>query len=276
MADDPQSALKHVAAEDLPDVVRIASELYSRESERDSVRDSTVAAAMEMDIPLAYMERAAVIAQQERIDKAIAQRRKRTAAAIAACAVVGAAIAGGVKVAVSPNTNPPAPIVWSVGGSVDKWTPNLSPGSQATLTTRREESRGTVAVVNVTQFSPTTKSSGYFVNLDTRSLPSDISRYRELRATVKGNGLSHIRFAFENGNERWKTDVLAVPAQWGSELRVPLDSTGLDYQQRSGGVWHTERFKPLDKAAKLSVKLGDTVNPSDSRGEVAIDTIKID
>jgi hypothetical protein len=268
--------LDNVPREDMPEVVRIASELYVEDQSRqgrseakeeeEQARKAYVDAAAEMDIPVEYLQRGAAELQARRVERIKRQRRRRVGIIAGVCAVLGVGLTTwAVRRATQPVPTPPA-MTYHMQQAAEQWTPNINPQSSASISFAQD---GTATVL-VKKFVSQPGTTNYFVNLDTTSLPRTLTGYRDIRFKVRGTGLPNIRVYLENGpTERWRSRALPVSSTW-EERSVRLDDFELQRRATSSDTWRVESYRPPEHARKLSFKLGSYVNDVSSSGEVSI------
>lgn len=254
-----------VTPEEMPEVVRVASRLFEEERAATQEQQSTIQAASELDLPPEYLERAADRVHADRVAQIQTRRRKRNGV----IATVGvAAVLGGGWVVTHPK--PPAPAVLDFESApLTTWGLNTDAGSSAGVTFPQEAGHGAVAQVKVNQFG----GGEYFVNLDSTNVPKSVNGYRTVTFQVRGQGLSHVRLALENGDERSRSVVLPVSASWQT-FWLPLDR--FDHQTRRGDKWRNDGTGLPRAVQRLSFKLGTQVNDPGQQGTVAIDGIKFE
>lgn len=254
-----------ITPEEMPEVVRVASRLFEEERTATQEQQSTIKAASELDLPPEYLERAADRVHADRVAQIQARRRKRNG--VLATVGVAAVLGGGWAVT---HPRPPAPAVLDFESAPQTaWGLNTDAGSRAAVTYPQEAGHGAVAQVKVNQFGGT----DYFVNLDTNSVPKSVDGYKTVTFQVRGQGLSHVRLALENGDERSRSVVLPVTAAWQT-FRLPLDR--FDHQTRRGDKWRNDGTGTPRGVQRLSFKLGSQVNDPTQQGTVAIDGVKFE
>jgi hypothetical protein len=270
--------VKDVPPEELSEVVRVAGELYDRESTEKRERRATVDAAAEMGIPEEYMERAAAEVHARRVAEVKTRRSRRTATVAALAALAG--LGGGAYVltrhsaAPSPPLTASAPLVETFDAPLaQSVTLENNPGSEAALTQQTDASNG-VAVVRVSRFAPDARGK-FFVNLDTVSGSKDLRGRQNVSFDVRGRGLPYVRLFLENGDERWRSPAMPVSAAWTAH-RLPLSQ--FEYQTRDGasGAWRVRRYRAPGTVQRVSFKLGEYVNDARARGEVALDDLRFE
>lgn len=235
-----------------------------RHQEQEARDASMVAAAREVGVPEAYLERARALYRQQQRSLALKKR-------IAAGAVVGLVAAGGITVIASPGP-PPAPWVESFDGAQDRWTLAKNGETTAALRFESRDGRGEVAVLAVDRFGPD-GDGRYQANLDSLG-PVDLERHRGVRFAVRGDGLGTIRLYLESPAERWRSPPLSVGAEW-REHQLSLDR--FEHQTRGpGGAWKVGGAREPGKVQKLSFKLGHFINDSGAAGRVEIDDLRIE
>jgi len=261
------SQLDHIPPEQMPEVLSAATRLYEAEREARQERKSAVDAAAELDIPEEYLERAAVQVTEQRA-RAVVRRRTRTrviAGTVAAIAAIGV----GWTVTHRP---PLAPTVYTFSATSDQtWSPNVSVGSQATVTYPQVIGRGTVANIHIGKMQPAATGE-YVVNFDTHAVPKSIAGYHTVTFWARGDGVGHVKVAFENGDERWRSTLLNVGSQW-REYQLPLGQFEHQVRANSTASWHGAGTGAPSTAGRISFKLGQYVNDPSTTGDLQIDRI---
>jgi hypothetical protein len=267
--------LKDVPPAEMPEVLRVASELYARdraEIERAEQSHELKQAAEELDLPAECLERAAAVVHAEKAAQIRETRRRRNGA----LAVLGVALAlwGGWRVM---NPPPPAPVAYTFSpASSAQWTLDLNSGSQARVTFDAQTGRDGAAVVTVDRFGARERDGQFFVNLDSTQVPPTLAGYRTVTFRVRGSGLDQVRLYLEAGpTERWRSPPMPVSGDW-QEHRLRLEQ--FDYQRRrsSADTWRRESYRQPGAIERLSIKLGHYVNEVGDRGSVAIDDLRFE
>ena len=251
----------------MSEVISAATRLFDADREARQERKSAVDAAAEMDIPEEYLERAAVEVRERRA-QAVIQRHRRTQIMVGTVAAI--AVLGGTWAVT--HRPPPAPTVYTFSATSDQtWSPNVSAGSSATVTFPQVAGRGTVANVHIDKMQPASTGE-FFVNLDTHAVPTTIRGYHTVTFSARGDGVGHVKLAFENGDERWRSTLLDVGSGW-REYQLPL--TQFEHQIRPNGsaTWHNEGTGAPTTAGRISFKLGQYVNDPTTTGDLQIDRV---
>lgn len=257
-----------VTPEEMPEVVRVASRLFEEERAATQEQQSTIKAASELDLPPEYLERAAERVHTDRVAQ-IHQHRRRRNSLLATAGVV--AVLGGGWVVTHPKS--PAPVVLGFEQSPQiSWGLNKDSASRAELTFPQEAGHGAVAQIQVDQFG-SAPDGKYRVNLDTNNVPKTLNGYKTFTFQVRGTGLSSIRVALENGNERSRSRILPVSPTWQT-FRLPLSQ--FDHQTGTEDNRRTDGTGPPRAVQRLSFKLGAQVNDPGQQGTVAIDDIRFE
>lgn len=246
--------------EEMNEAIRLADEMYRKESEANRERTAAVQAAGELGIPESYLDRAAQEIHARRVER-IQQTRRRNRR-------LGAAILGlavGILIALSAaNLRPmkvePVQIATSGAG------PRVNPGTVA-----RIASTNTSATIEVERFVPDSQGH-YFANAELSPPPGGLEGYRQVSFTVQGTGtLSSIRLDFEQGDTRWRSRNIGVSPQ---PQTVSLSIREFERQSRIGqDQWRTRGFRYPEKVKKITFKVGETVNPAEAQGSVTIDNL---
>lgn len=267
--------LKDVPPTEMPEVLRVASELYARdraEVERSEQSQELKKAAEELDLPAEYLEQAAAVVHAEKVAQIRAARRRRNSV----LAVLGVALGiwGGWRVTHPP---PPEPVAYTFSAaSANQWTLDRNPESQARLTLDPRVGRDGAAVVTVDRFAAPGQDGRFFVNLNSAQVPPTLAGYDTVAFRVRGDGLSQVRLYLEAGpTERWRSPAVPVSGDW-QEARLQLNQ--FDYQTRrsSSDEWRTGRYRPPGPIERLSFKLGYYVNDMDARGSVTLDDLRFE
>src|SRR5947209_2320151 len=112
--------LKDVSEEDMPEVVRVASELYERDREQaaqDQAKQAYVDAAGEVGLPPEYMERASAEVHARRVARIKQRRTVRMAWLAAAVVALGGMLA--VRLASHSPSHPLPP--YTIAMNADQW-----------------------------------------------------------------------------------------------------------------------------------------------------------
>jgi hypothetical protein len=272
------SRLEQLSPEEMPEVVRIASQLYEQDRTRDAEaqeRQAYVDAAKEVDLPPEYMERAAAELQARRIEQVRRRRRVRKGALATLGAIV--VLAGVWQVTHQP---PPSPSLSHF--TAQQWQLDANPETKANVTFQNPDTgalvvngRNNVAVIHVDRFVPSASDGQYFVNLNTVGTPPTLSGYRTVSFFAKGNGLSTIRLYLEAGAaERWRSPALQVTGDWRQQT---VDLNQFDYQTRASDSAPWKRsgaFRQPDHVDRLSFKVGSYMNEVTAHGDVALDSLE--
>jgi hypothetical protein len=255
--------------EELPEVLREAVRRQEvDERERDALRDreSYAEAAQEMGISRAELDRAAAESHAATVARIRRGRRVRNTALAAGVAVL--AMAGGYRA-----LNPPAPepTTWTFQSDAQAWSGDFNPRS--TGSARQEGGRG---VIQVERF--VAEDDGrYWANLNTTSVPASVRRHDAITLRVRGDGgLGEARVFLENGpTERWRSSPIPVETEWRTIL-VRMDE--LEHQTRpdSRSPWRSTRGRSPDAVTGVSLKVGHPFNPTNARGRVEVDDLRID
>lgn len=271
--------LDNIPPEEMPEVVRVASELYEKDREREAEaaeRQATVQAAAEVGLPEEYLHRAAAELHARRVEQVKQRRRRRNGL----LAVGGAVLALGTAAIVDSQLRQSAPtptsitqparsgLVLSSPFSPTHWNLNSNSGTQATVTFQND-----TAVIHVDRFAPDAKNQ-YFANLNTLDGPKNLAGYRTASVWVKGS-LPQVRLYLENGNERWRS--LPIPVE-GQERLVRLDLNDFEYQTRPdrNATWQKESYKPPETVETMSFKTGWFVNDANASGEVSLRDLRFE
>lgn len=268
--------LENVSPQEMPEVVRIASELYQQDQEKEGEaqeRQSTLAAAEEVGLPAEYLHRAAEEMHSRRVEQVQRKRRTRNGliAAAGIVAVFGIASFGVSKTTQTSETSvtPPTPMAYEVP-LTEGITPQISAGTQAAVNVKA----GAIQI-QVEKFVPNSGGT-YFVNADTYKLPPSLAGYETIRFRVRGSGLNQVRLYLENGpTERWRSR--AVPAT-ATEQEVTLSLRDFEYLTRpsADAEFRRQTYQPPDRVERLSFKVGDFVNDVNATGSVTIDSVKLE
>ncbi len=265
---------ENVPSEEMPEVVRIASEMYEsdQEKERDPTQEidehqSVVDAVEEIGVPRGYLERAAQELHNRRIERV--KRTRRTRIGLLAIAAAAIALWGGWRLTHVP---PPQPTTIEISNT--SMALEANPGTKAGVT--YENAAGTrAAVVKVTKFA-LSQNGAYMANLNTASGPRNLAGYRTVSFRVRGSGLPVVRLYLEAGpTERWRSQAVPVPGGF-QERRLSLNE--FDHQTRSNSAeqWRRVGYSAPGQIDRFSFKLGTFVNDADAHGEVAISDLRVE
>jgi len=255
--------------DELPEVLREAvrrQEVDEREREVRLDRESYAEAAQEMGISRAELDRAAAETHAATVTRIRRGRRIRNTVAGAAVALLAAA--GVYRVA---NPPPPEPVAWSFESAAQVWSGDFNPRS--TGTAAQQAGRG---VITVERF--VAEDDGrYWANLNTASVPASLEGHETVTLRIRGDGgLGEARVFIENGpTERWRSPPIPVEADWRT-IRLRLDQ--LEHQTRpdSRSPWRSTRGGLPGEVTGISIKVGHPFNPTDARGRVEVDDLRIE
>jgi hypothetical protein len=273
--------LKDIPPEQMPEIVRIAGELYERDqqtADQDKQRQDYVAAAEELGVPQEYLERAADELHRRRVGESHQRSgsRKLLYGGIAAGLLATVVIVGtfGTRTARAPvATTPPAattPVIFESfeAGSETRWTLDRDTGTLGQISFPQEAGRGQVAAIRVEKFGATR----YRANLNSL-VPPAAATGNTLAFDARGQGLRNIRVYFERGSqERWRSPELRIPDNWRP---ISVQLSNFEHQTRSGnGEWRVTRRSRPPSDTTLSFKVGTFINSRESRGEVRLDDLR--
>ena len=185
--------MKDVPPDQMAEVVRVAGELYDAEQAQTQERRATVAAAAEMGLPKEYLDRAASVVHARRVEQIATQRRRR--AGLLVGIGVAATLGGGWFVT---HPRPAAPLVYSFQPS--QWTQESDPASKAAVTFANG-----AATLHVDHFAMPAGGDQFFVNLNTKDVPSTLAGYRTVSFRAQSAGLPNVRLYLESADERWRS-----------------------------------------------------------------------
>jgi len=253
--------MKDVPPDQMAEVVRVAGELYDAEQAQTQERHATVAAAAEMGLPKEYLDRAASVVHARRVEQIATQRRRR-AGLLVGIGVAGA-LGGGWFVT---HPRPAAPLAYSFQPS--QWTQESDPASKAAVTFANG-----AATLHVDHFAMPAGGDQFFVNLNTKDVPSTLAGYRTVSFRAQSAGLPNVRLYLENADERWRSANLSVPSG-GQVFRLNLDQ--FDHQTRdpAAGKWRKAGASAPGHVEQLSFKVGYYVNNADAHGDVQISDLR--
>ncbi|HEX5871957.1 MAG TPA: hypothetical protein VFY65_16120 [Longimicrobium sp.] len=254
--------------EELPEVLREAvrlQEVDEREREVRLDRESYAQAAEEMGISRPELDRAAAETHAATVTRIRRGRRIRNTVVGAAVAVLAAA--GVYRVA---NPPPPEPVAWTFESAAQAWSGDFN--ARSTGSARQEGGRGVIVVERFVAED----DGRYWANLNTTSVPASLEGHETVTLRIRGEGLGQARLFVENGpTERWRSPAIPVEGDW-RVVRFRLDQ--LEHQTRtdSRSPWRTDRGGPPDAVTGVSLKVGHPFNPTDARGRVEVDDLRID
>lgn len=255
--------------EELPEVLREAvrrQEVDERERDARLDRESYAEAAQEMGISRAELDRAAAESHAATVARIRRGRRIRNTVAGAAVALLVAV--GGYRVA-----NPPAPepVTYTFQSDAQAWSGDFN--GRSTGSARQEGGRG---IIDVERF--VAEDDGrYWANLNTASVPASVEGSEAITLRIRGDGgLGEARVFLENGpTERWRSPPIPVEAEWRT-IRLRMDQ--LEHQTRddSRSPWRSTRGGSPDGVTGVSIKVGHPFNPTNARGRVEVDDLRIE
>jgi hypothetical protein len=255
--------------EELPEVLREAvrrQEVDEREREVRLDRESYAQAAQEMGISRAELDRAAAEAHTATVARIRRGRRIRNTVAGAVAAVLVAA--GAYRVA---NPPPPEPVAWTFQNDAQAWSGDFNPRS--TGRAAQESGRGVIVVERFVAED----DGRYWANLNTPSVPASLDGYGTVTLRIRGEGgLGQARVFIENGGtERWRSPGIPVGAEWRT-VRFRLSQFEHQTRPDSRAPWRTRRGGPPGAVTGVSLKVGHPFNPTDARGRVEVDDLRIE
>ena len=255
--------------EELPEVLREAvrrQEVDEREREATLDRESYAQAAEEMGISRAELDRAAAEAHTATVTRIRRGRRIRNTVIGGAVAVLAAV--GGYRV-----VNPPAPepTTYTFQSDAQAWSGDFNPRSAGSA--RQDGGRG---VIQVERF--VAEDDGrYWANLNTASVPASVKGHETITLRIRGDGgLGEARVFLENGpTERWRSPPIPVETEWRT-IQLRMDQ--LEHQTRpdSRAPWRSTRGGDPDAVTGVSIKVGHPFNPTNARGRVEVDDLRIE
>jgi hypothetical protein len=117
----------------------------------------------------------------------------------------------------------------------------------------------------------------YWANLNTASVPPSLKGHETITLRIRGDGgLGRARLFVENGaTERWRSPDIPVGREWRT---VTFRMDQLEHQTRpdSRSPWRGERGGAPGAVTGVSLKVGHPFNPTDARGRVEVDDLRID
>jgi hypothetical protein len=255
--------------EELPEVLREAvrrQEVDERERDARLDRESYAQAAQEMGISRAELDRAAAEAHAATVVRIRRGRRIRNGVIAAGVAVLAAF--GGYRA-----LNPPAPdpVTWTFQTDAQAWSGDFN--ARSTGSARQEGGRG---VIQVERF--VAEDDGrYWANLNTSSVPASMDGHETLTLRIRGDGgLGEARVFLENGpTERWRSPPIPVEREWRTiQLRIGQ----MEHQTRpdSRSPWRSTGRGSPDAVTGVSIKVGHPFNPTNARGRVEVDDLRIE
>jgi hypothetical protein len=268
--------LQDIPPEQMPEVVRVASELYEKDKENEveaAQRQATVEAAAEVGLPEEYLHRAAAELHTRRVVQIEQKRRKRNGMLAVGGALLVLGTAG--YFVMNRTAAPPATTQVSVARtpispafSPTLWNLKTNQGTQATVKFKND-----TATIHVDRFAKDTNDL-YFANLNTFDGPKDLTGYHTISFRVQGT-LPNVRLFLENGTERWRSALVKVE---GPERLAKVDLDQFEYLTRSdtNSRWHNQSYRPPGTVSYLSFKTGDNVNVENASGDVTLSDIHIE
>jgi predicted DNA-binding protein (UPF0251 family) len=255
--------------EELPEVLREAVRLQDvdeREREVRMDRESYAQAAEEMGISRAELDRAAAEKHAATVTRIRRGRRIRNAAIGAVVAVLAAT--GVYRVA-----NPPAPepAAWTFESTAQAWSGDFNGRS-----TGRAGQEGGRGVIVVDRF--VAEDDGrYWANLNTASVPASLDGHETETLRIRGDGgLGHARLFIENGpTERWRSPDIPVGTEW-REVALRLDQFEHQTRPNTRSPWRGGGAGAPGTVTGVSLKVGHPFNPTDARGRVEVDDLRIE
>jgi hypothetical protein len=255
--------------DELPEVLREAvrrQEVDEREREVRLDRESYAQAAEEMGISRVELDRAAAETHAATVTRIRRGRRIRNTVAGAAVALLAAA--GVYRVA-----NPPAPepTTYTFQSAAQAWSGDFNPRSAGSA--RQDGGRGVIVVERFLAED----DGRYWANLNTTSVPASVKGHETITLRIRGDGgLGEARVFLENGpTERWRSPPIPVEAGWRT-IQLRMDQ--LEHQTRldSRAPWRSRGGGDPDAVTGVSIKVGHPFNPTNARGRVEVDDLRIE
>jgi predicted DNA-binding protein (UPF0251 family) len=255
--------------EELPEVLREAvrlQEVDEREREVRMDRESYAEAAQEMGISRAELDRAA--AEKHAATVVGIRRKRRIRNTVLGAAVAILAAAGVYRVA---NPPPPDPVVYTFQDDAQTWSGDFNPRS--TGRARQEAGRGVIVVERFVA----EEDGRYWANLNTASVPASLEGHETVTLRIRGDGgLGDARIFIENGpTERWRSPDIPVETEW-RVIQLRIDQFEHQTRPDSRSPWRARRGGPPGTVTGVSLKVGHPFNPTDARGRVEVDDLRIE
>ncbi|HEY0016558.1 MAG TPA: hypothetical protein VGC13_09580 [Longimicrobium sp.] len=255
--------------EELPEVLREAvrlQEVDEREREVRLNRESYAQAAEEMGISRVELDRAAAETHAATVTRIRRGRRIRNTVAGAAVAVLAAA--GAYRVA---NPPPPEPAAYTFQNDAQVWSGDFN--ARSTGSARQEGGRGVIVVERFVAED----DGRYWANLNTASVPASLEGHETVTLRIRGDGgLGEARVFIENGpTERWRSPPIPVEAEWRT-IQLRMDQFEHQTRPDSRAPWRSTRGGDPDAVTGVSLKVGHPFNPTDARGRVEVDDLRIE
>lgn len=268
--------LENIPPEQMPEVVRIASELYSQDQTQDAEaqeRQATVDAAAEIGLPEAYLHRAVTELHTRRVEQIRQRRRHR----IGLLAIGGAVLVLGSGAAIVSRIHASSPTTSQVKAPASTVAPAFTAGAWQLNTNR--DTQATVNFVNNTavlqvQRFVADRSNHFTANFNNLDGSKNLVGLHTITFRMHGT-LPHVRLYLENGSERWRSPELTVE---GQERLVHIDLSQFERQTRGGAesTWQKSAYQPPEWVENLSFKTGWYVNQVQASGEVMLSDLRFE
>lgn len=281
--------LENVPPEKMPEVVRIAAELYEKDQDEQRAqqeRHATVEAAAEAGLPEEYLQRAAQVLHERQVI-GVRQRTRSKMSWLALGLSLSVAILMGAllilygSMAIVPTAvDAPATLAMPVERvtlSVESMTLNHNPQSSAELKLE-EQGSAKVAHLTVRQFGFDPRTGKYFVNLDLPGASVDWSRHRSVSFRGRGS-LPNLRLYLEAGQTmRWRSRALPLSNPRGDWKDFHIDFDKLEFQTRNSprDEWSVQSYRPPADIQTLSFKAGHFINDVNARGDLRIGDVRLE
>lgn len=255
--------------EELPDVLREAvrrQDVDEREREARLDRESYLEAAQELGISRVELDRAAAATHAATVARIRRGRRIRNAVIGAGVAILAAA--GAYRIA---NPPPPEPTAYTFESAAQAWSPEFNARSVG-----RAGQEGGRGMIEVERF--VAEDDGrYWANLNTASVPASLKGHQTVALRIRGDGgLGHVRLFIENGpTERWRSPDIAVGTEWRTVL-FRIDQFEHQTRTDSRSPWRSRRGGSPGDITGISLKAGHPFNPTDARGRLEVDDLRIE
>ena len=255
--------------DELPEVLREAVRqqiVTEREREVTLDREAYAEAAAELGISRMELDRAAAESHAATVERIRRGRRLRNLVVGAVAAVL---LGAGAYRLIDPPA--PDPTTYTFASATQAWSGEVNPRSAGRA--GQENGRG---VIEVERF--TAEDDGrYWANLNTASVPASLEGHETVTLRIRGDGgLGNARVFIENGpTERWRSPEITVGAEW-REVTFRLDQFEHQTRADSRSPWRGRGGGEPVTVTGVSLKVGHPFNPTDARGRVEVDDLRID
>lgn len=253
-----------IPAEDQAEIFRIADKLYREDEEHRRNADASAAAAAELGLPQAYLDRAAQELHVQRLEAVKAKRRRFWI--IPVIALTGISLTLIMTLTLSRAPTPISPSVLSTGSVTNVY--DLSDASVRA----NSESKGSIsanssaATLVIDQFVPDSKGD-FYGNIIVPA--GNVREVEAVTAQVAGNGIPNVRVDLEAGDVRWRGPVSPTGTA------VSISAKEFQKQVRQGSNWKNTAWSPPSGKLRIAFKTGKSINDASTKGTLTVTNVEL-